>query len=171
MKKIACVGSRDIDQTMSEMMEEIGSYVVLKGHVLASGNATGSDQAYARGGNKINPENVWLYLPWSKYEAEARVCGNLCLLQADDSESLINLAKRHHGGWDHLTAGSKKLMVRNAAIVSGANLVIAYPNPKKKWGGGTGHGIKIAKELGIKTILLTETTLAEVKAEIDALCD
>ncbi len=166
--KIATIGSREINDELATTMEAIGSYIVSSGHVLASGNAIGSDQAYARGGNKINPENVWLYIPWGKYEAQARVLGNLCILT--DDEEAINLAKQHHKAWDYLTQGAKKLMVRNACIIRGSDLVIAYLNPKKKWGGGTSHGVRIAEALGIKTILLKDQTFTEIKKEIDAVC-
>jgi hypothetical protein len=40
-------------------------------------------------------------------------------------------------------------MARNARIVSTSQLVVAWPNRNKIGYGGTGHGMRVAMELGI----------------------
>jgi len=43
-------------------------------------------------------------------------------------------------------------MVRNAQIIAGSSLVIALSNPRKRGGGGTGHGLRVAEHLMLPRI-------------------
>lgn len=145
--KIACIGSRDISPEIEKKMEAIGEFIASKGWWLGSGNALGSDAAYARGANRIDPKRVILYLPWSTYNKELIVAGNrLCVETQPEWE---NLAARHHPRYPLLGQGVKAMMIRNAGIVRNADAVIAYLNRTKIGGGGTGHGWRIAEALGI----------------------
>ena len=51
-----------------------------------------------------------------------------------------------------LKHGTRRLMARNAAILDGARLVVAYPNLGSPTGGGTGVGMKLATESGIPVV-------------------
>lgn len=145
--KIACIGSREINPQIESEMEHIGEFIARQGWWLASGNAIGSDQAYARGANRVNPTKVILYLPWSTYEDQAIVEGNQVL--ESPKPEWEELAARHHPRYPLLGQGAQKMMVRNAGIVRNADAVIAYLNRRKIGGGGTGHGARIASALEI----------------------
>jgi hypothetical protein len=158
------------------MMEELGEYIASKDFRVRTGNAQGSDQAFARGANRVDPGRTWLYLPWGGYEAPAIVEGNhvvdVSLIEnvSYRKEHFTKLASDNHPAWPNLTQGVRKLMVRNACIVWGSNLVLAHLNHAKKGGGGTGHGWRIAESLGIERIDLSEQTNIEaIKRKIDEL--
>lgn len=154
MKKIACIGKRQITYEEGAVLEDIGKLVVISDCILASGNAEGSDQAYARGGNIVDPGRVHLYLPWYNSHRSAIVEGNETFLPVAASEDTRQLAIRCHPAWAHFTATVKDLMVRNAMIVEGSALVIAFPS-RKAGGGGTGHGMRVAEHLMIPRLDLT----------------
>ena len=172
-KYIACIGSREISTEVAEALNMLGTYIVESGTVLISGNAKGSDQAFANGGNSIDPTMVMLYLPWATYEKQAIKEGNRII-----DVSLIDkvpvrkarfekLASDHHPAWNKLTQGAHRLMLRNAAIIAKADLVLAYPSKNKQGGGGTGHGIRIANTLGKSILDLSKVlNIESVKSEI-----
>lgn len=167
IRKFACIGSRDTPPHIIEMMQDIGEYIASKRNcVIATGNAKGADQAFAKGGNRVDPMKVWLYLPWVTYEEQAIVWGNRTINDLEPGTRII--AARNHPAWANLSFGVKRLMIRNAAIVMGSSLVIAYLNRERKGGGGTGHGWRIAEDLGIRRIdLAANEDLREIKAMID----
>ena len=68
MKKIACIGTREISEEMRRKLSLFGKMIVMRGYELHTGNALGSDAAFAEGGNKL-PGQVHLHLPWSSYNA------------------------------------------------------------------------------------------------------
>lgn len=146
-KKIACIGSRDIPPDVEAKMEAIGEYIAQRGWYLGSGNALGADAAYARGANRVDPSKVIIYLPFPSYNRELIVPGNHIV--NDTQPEWERLAAQHHPRFPLLTRGAKAMMVRNAGIVRNADFVIAYLNRTKIGGGGTGHGWRIAGELGI----------------------
>lgn len=159
MRKIACIGSRDAPPEYLELMRKIGSYIVRSKCCVATGNAQGSDQAFALGGNQVDSQKVILYLPWSTYEKSAIEWGNRRVL--DHPTGCRELAARHHPAWGNLTQGVRSLMTRNASIILDSKLVIAYLNHSKQGGGGTGHGWRIAKSLGIPRIDLSEISASD----------
>lgn len=153
--KVACVGARSTPPDILTMMEDIGEYIVSQPKcVLASGNATGADQAFARGGNKVDSMRVWLYLPWQTYESQAVVWGNRTITDWEPGTRII--AARNHPNWERLSFGVKRLMIRNAGLLMGSSLVIGYLDHSKPGGGGTGHGWRIAEDLGIERIDLSK---------------
>jgi len=145
--KVACIGSRETPEDILAGMEWIGKIIVQQNWWLASGNALGADAAYARGGNSINPKKVMLYLPWSTYNDELIVPGNVLVTKVE--EEWIDIAARHHPRYPLLSKGAQSMMIRNAGIVRNADLVIAYLNNRKQGGGGTGHGWRIAETYDI----------------------
>lgn len=54
LPKIACIGSRQIGKYQF-LCYQVGQKVVRSGYFLATGNATGADQAFAAGANSIDP--------------------------------------------------------------------------------------------------------------------
>lgn len=140
--KIACVGSRDISEPVAALLRAIGAEIVGRDWELHSGNADGSDAAFAAGGN-VRPELVHLHLPWPSYNADRIVAGNVLHNALD--EQLMQLAKSAHPVWSHLGQGSKKLMTRNASIVQTSDVVVAFQ--KSEGSGGTAHSLRIASAL------------------------
>jgi hypothetical protein len=145
-----------------------------QGHTLRTGNATGVDQAFARGANQIDPTLVELYLPWRSYNRDAVVPGNVVHVLDDYPrqvvDDLVYEASGFHPAWNKLKQGGRKLMARNGTIIRGKNaplveLVLAMPS--HVLGGGTGQGMRLAEGLGIEVIDLN--TLG--KSELSALCN
>ena len=162
--KIACVGSRDISEQVARLLQNIGKEIVDRCWELHSGNANGSDYAFATGGNS-KPELVHLHLPWASYNAEQVVTGNILHHYVD--EHLVRVAKAAHPAWSYLGQGSKKLMARNASIILNSDVVVAFQASPGK--GGTAHSIRIASDLGRPTVLVqadssTESVLSYIEA-------
>lgn len=167
--KIACVGNRDISGQVAALLRGIGAEIVRRDWELHSGNANGSDAAFAAGGNS-RPELVHLHLPWPSYNAEQIVAGNV--LHDALSEQLMQLAKSAHPVWSHLGQGSKKLMTRNASIVQTSDVVVAFQ--KSEGSGGTSHSLRIASALGRPVIRVrpdstTETILSSIEAALSSI--
>lgn len=160
--RIACIGSREISGKTEKLMESIGEFIIQQGWYVSSGNAIGSDAAYARGANRIDPTHVILYLPKPNVNKELIVEGNR--VSTKQPQEWVDVARNHHDRFDKLDPYVQKLMARNAGIVLRATKVIAYLNPNKPWGGGTGHGWRIAKTYNIPRLDLSEKeyTLQEV---------
>lgn len=166
IKSLACIGSRNLPVNLAQLLEEIGSWITNSGIVLNTGNADGSDQHFAAGGNR-NPALVHLHLPCANYNSARIDCQNKVYFQYD--QAIADLAARVHPAWNNLGPTAKKFLVRNASIVSSSDAVIAYQSYSKPWGGGTGHGLKIAEELGKKSFLISlATTLGDVSAFVES---
>ncbi len=159
--RVACIGSRDLDDYQTTVCEKLGGYIVQCGHTLHSGNAPGADQAFARGGNAVDPAAVHLHLPWSNFERQATHPDNVVHSLDDLDEAHLKLytyiAKRHHPAFRRLSQGAVKLMVRNSSILLPppaylpVGRCLAIPSDKKG-GGGTGQGMRIAVYEGIPLV-------------------
>ena len=171
----AGIGSRDLTPEQLEICRKLGQWFAAAGWVLNSGNAKGADQAFALGANRVDPSLVHLHLPWPSYERQAVVKGNVvrCVedLATHELEWYTKHAEKHHPAWGRLSQGAQKLMTRNGMILlpcgcHPVDLVLAWPS-NRKGGGGTGQGMRIAEEQGVRLINLNNTT----QASLAALCD
>lgn len=153
---VACVGRRDLKRSESLYLESVGLALIENGHSIASGNAPGSDQAFALGASYLDPSKVTLYLPWSSFEKKAVIEGNVLHQVEEATAEHQDLARRAHPAWDRLEPTVRRLMVRNAMIVKSSAVVIAFPDLTKPGLGGTGHAMRCALELGIPVWLLNE---------------
>lgn len=132
---------------------------------MTSGAAPGADQlavitALEAGGA------VELYLPWRTYEQEfvetvvARFPGQVRLevYYGNQNNAWGRSVQQYHPGWANLTQGAYALHARNYGIVhtpeGPVNEVYALPS-KKRGGGGTGQGMRIAKATGVPLYDLT----------------
>lgn len=163
MSRIACIGSRSIPSSVLAWMEEAGAALVKAGHTIVSGNATGADQAWARGGNSVDPARVELCLPWADFEERAVVPGNvvrvLDSVPAEDREVYYAVIQTHNSG-HHPNPSVQKLFARNAMIVIGP----LRPGSKVHWNrvshvlaygverGGTRRACKIAHRFGVQIL-------------------
>jgi hypothetical protein len=171
----AGIGSRDLTPEQLEICRKLGQWFAAAGWVLHSGNAPGADQAFARGANRVDPSLVYLHLPWPKFESHALVDGNVTRCVEDLNEGDLAwytaYAEKHHPAWGRLSQGAKKLMTRNGMIMlpfgfQHVDLCLAWPS-NRKGGGGTGQGMRIAEEQGVRLINLNNMT----QAALAALCD
>lgn len=142
---ISCIGSREISDRTFEILFQIGAEIAKRGWRVVSGNALGSDFAYASGANSIDGNLVTLYQPWPSYNSEQLAWGNMVILNEESHWS--ELAKKHHPRYDNLTQGAKKMMNRNVGIILGGDATLAVLNPNKIGGGGTGHGWRVSAAL------------------------
>lgn len=163
-RKVACIGSRDLSPDALRFCEQIGYAIAKSGAgrlFVGSGNATGADQAYARGVNKVDPTLLVVYQPWESYEKQAVVAGNRVRTPPYDS-SFEKAAEELHGAWEKLGRGPRAMHTRNMAILDQALLCVAWPGAKA-WGGGTGTGVRRAVQLGIPVI---DLRIEEVRVEL-----
>lgn len=162
MSRIACIGSRETPPAVLRWMESAGAELVRTGHTVVSGNAPGADQAWARGGNSVDPAKVELCLPWAYFESSAIVTGNvLRQLVLDKFVDAWKLAQQLHPRWDRCSDGARRLLTRNVMIVQGSDRVLGYLNRGKKGGGGTGFAFKIARHLDVKAYDVSEPEIRE----------
>lgn len=145
--KIACIGSRETTPELETKMEEIGAAIVSRGWYLGSGNARGSDAAYARGANRVDPTKVILYVVDARHNPQFIVKGNHVVTTTE--REWERLAAQHHPGYLRMKPYVQGLMNRNAGIVRNADAVIAFLNRNATGFGGTGHGWRIAGTLEI----------------------
>lgn len=145
VQTIACIGSRETPPVILNWMVEIGAALVRSGCEIRSGNAPGADQAWARGGNSVDPRRVTLCLPWEDFEEKAIIPGNVVrVLRLAESEHYVRDVRDTHPNFAALSSGSVRLHARNAMIVDGVHLVLGALNPDKPGGGGTGSAFRIA---------------------------
>ena len=129
-------------------MEETAAKLVTAGYGIASGNAPGADQAWARGANTVNPARVILFLPWDSFERQAvHPKNNICTFRPTDHGRYAQLAipRVELRG----TPGQIALLARNAMIVDGVHCVLGYVAAGKS---GTRHAFGIAQLQGIITM-------------------
>lgn len=146
---IACVGSRQTPVDVLVWLKDKGEAIVRAGHHIVSGNAPGADQAWAAGGNKIDPAQVTLCLPWSGFEAASVNARNMTRVLASPMTAgerhYYNLAASLHPAWENMPPGAQRLHARNVMIVESARVVFGYVGP----GGGTAMAFRIARHLQV----------------------
>jgi hypothetical protein len=150
--KIACVGARETPPFILRWMEQTGAKIVKAGHTLVTGNASGADQAWARGGNEY-PERVELCLPWAGFEKFSVHRDNVVRV-FDDEERYLNIAAGCHPRWSVVSPAGRRLQARNIMILEDAVMALGYLDARKRSGGGTG-GVKRAAERVFKIPFLS----------------
>ena len=157
--RYACIGSRALSDDEIQRCHDLGRHLVQCGHEVHTGNAPGADQAFAAGGSSVDPSLVHLHLPWSTFEAqhiiEGNVVHNLNDMHPDGLALYEQIAADHHPAWSRLSQGVRKLMMRNSSILlpppetRAVDVCIAFPGVPL---GGTGQGMRIAEYLHIRLI-------------------
>ncbi len=161
--RIAGIGSRGLDEGQLDVCYRLGIFIATCGGEIHSGNADGADQAFARGGNTVDPTLVHLHLPWPNFNREAIVRGNHIHLPQEQS-GYAETAAKYHPTWKYLTQGARKLHTRNVSIVcwpTMKDMVLAFPS-NKKGGGGTGQGMRVAKGFDVPVIDLNGMDTAQL---------
>lgn len=145
--KIACIGSRDIDEATFQKLKKIGRFIAKKGWEINSGNADGSDFAFQSGANEVDPNLVNVYMPWKTYNLQHLAPGNNVKFDVEPEWS--KLARLHHPKYSVLKDSVKALMDRNAGIVMDSDRVLAFLNHDRVGAGGTRHGWNCAGGLNL----------------------
>lgn len=158
MGSIAGIGSRDWDFDQLEAITNVSNSLSRKYEYLHSGNANGSDYAFALG---FPQDKVILHLPWSGYNRENIHPENLLTIDGFPYQAKAREIwdkYREEGNrpyWDNLKPSIRNLMGRNYGIIHTVEEVYAAPKIENgKYAGGTWFGIMIAKELKIPVNIL-----------------
>jgi len=154
--RIAFIGTRNFEHYANERAgstyTKAVAWAVAWGYTITTGGCVGCDQhagniAYNLGGH------LHLVLPWESYE-EAWVSSltkgavTVDVYNCDVHRTWTDSVIRYHPHGSNLSGGALALHARNFGIVEGTKAVVALPS-NKPGGGGTGQGMRIAKDLGI----------------------
>lgn len=146
---IATIGNRSVPPDFEKILLKIGQDIAYHGYCLNSGNASGSDELFARGANDVDPALVHLFLPWRGFRSESIKEGNKVTVfdpYSPDHEEAMRFAGGIHVNWNLCSDPVRKLHARNVLIVKDTIAVVAY---QTKHRGGTQLGMNVAQFWGI----------------------
>lgn len=170
-------GSREVPPEIEQQMERLAAALIRRFPQLTvrSGNAPGSDQAWARGVNSVDARRLELVLPVPNWRGEAIAEGNQAwsLREAppEDVKAAGLLTREHYQAgsrrgavaYDPMPAFKKPYLERDALKVLGwldyhgrrrkATAALFYVNPARKGGGGTGHTMRLCEAEGVPFFL------------------
>ena len=178
----AGVGSRATPDDVLAGMSDVAQVLGDAGFALSTG---GADRAFEAGALRTDAP-VTVHTPWPGYngyrpgrDPESDI--DVIHPRADDTvrdTSFLHLARKHHPAWDRCRRGARALFLRNVSILAGAlddngtvlpvRAVIAWtPNGRAhgREAGGTGHTLRVAAELAIPVVNLSERTPPERNAD------
>ena len=162
-------GSRDVPRPVQQHMEALSARLMrtFSKLIARSGNAEGSDQAWARGVNAVDPKRLQLVLPVPNYKGAVIDSDNevMTLQEAppEDFYSARTLTRANYvygdrrgaEAYDGLPPFKQTYLDRDALKVLGttdyrggrmkATAALFYINPAKKNGGGTGHTLRLCE--------------------------
>ena len=155
MTQLVCagIGSRATPRSVLEQMTVMAAWLARRGWHLHSGGAAGADTAFAAG---APPGRRTLFLPWPRYRSCA---GPDCrTLSPDETGRCLAIAAALHPAWHRCSPAARKLHARNAAILGAHTALpvdaVACWTSSGVASGGTGMGIRIARERGIPVLNL-----------------
>lgn len=151
LKTVAIIGSRRIDPNQFNYIVAVAKAFAKRGWVIKTGCADGADYASMVGCREVDPTLLTLYLPWARYnESYQRDTDHKLIYDERDQQFLFwkESVAKYHPAPQRLSRGAFALMARNYGIVSGADVVVAMPMSITDVG-GTGQGMRIAKDLDI----------------------
>ena len=170
---IGVTGSVGIGSPIARYVESVGEHyaTLFPNAMFRAGNAPGVDQAFQLGVNFVDPTRLTLCLPWPGFEPRSIVepadwtydatssvqsAGNTVLdIKLHGEARHWQLAQDAEWGyWERLGPAAQKLYCRNAMIVDGCTVLLAWPDVSKKGWGGTGHTMRCAEVLDIPVYLL-----------------
>lgn len=183
------IGSRATPPTTQRIMMYFARELERDGYTLRSGNATGADQAFAKGVVK----NAQIWLPWKDFEKDFqekhpdhryRLVGDYCTCGEPDDEAWDSVEKFHPNFNNmHKLVGTPtekkyytflKFMARNYRQIRGlgdepdSQFVVCW-TPKGEEVGGTAQAIRIARHFDIPVYNLFNMTKEDVSKEIHKL--
>jgi len=153
MRWYAGIGSRRTPPEVAERMTRAAMRLEALGFGLRSGAAQGADAAFEAGVS--NPLAKQIFLPWRGFNGHET---GRCTL----SQDAMDMAKRFHPGFEHLSIPAKKLMARNSYQILGPDLsdpvlfVLCWTpdgcesaQERQRGTGGTGQAIAMASACSI----------------------
>ena len=142
-----------------------------------SGNASGSDEAFAQGVASVDPKRMQLITPYTTHRAKHRPEGSYSvgleeLPKAEEPKIYYETSKaspKNKGPVDYLQAnpGAKsgasqkaRYLIRDTVKVLGsvanglqpATIGLFYTDPKDKYAGGTGHTIRVCEQNNVPVV-------------------
>lgn len=183
MKFFAGIGSRQIPASIKLDMAALSHILTSDGYTLRSGNAVGSDQAFAIG---VVENRAQIWLPWNDFNTsfqeqypdhEYRLVSDRCPYGVSDDEAWDSVAK-FHPNYDNMESSGQapfrvfmSFMSRNYRQVRGwgepdSEFVICWTHDGTDCG-GTGQAIRVARYYGIPVFNLYHLTKDEVLKEIE----
>ena len=150
----AGIGSRATPRAVLDDMTVMAAWLARRGWHLHSGGAAGADTAFAAGA----PGGCrTVFLPWPGYRGHR---GADCRTPSPDRFArCLAIASDLHPAWQRCLPAARRLHARNAAILLGADCdapvdaVVAWTS-RGETTGGTGLGIRIARDRGIPVLNL-----------------
>lgn len=147
----AIIGTRDPDEAQMEVAYRLAWAITTLGRkFVRTGAAYGIDQRAMEGSR---PDRLKVYLPWGSYNRDLVPAGcSVVVYTPSIHAAWADSVARFHPNPRALSRGAFALHARNFGIVSDppVKAVIAFPGPSGS--GGTGQGMRIARDLGIPVI-------------------
>lgn len=170
------IGSRVVPPYITGEMTALAHDLCERGYILRSGNAHGSDQAFARG---VYDDKAQIWLPWPDFNKtfqgqypnhRYRLVGDECCPGEPDPEAWDSIDKFHPSP-KSLSWEGRKFMARNYRQVKGwgepdSKFVICWTH-NGEYSGGTAQAMRIADHYQIPILNLAKLTADEVMKEID----
>ncbi|AOQ24656.1 hypothetical protein MTAT_20010 [Moorella thermoacetica] len=151
---IAVIGTRKPAPEVVSLCERICVAFRDLGCSLVTGNAMGIDGIARDVWNERAPERVTLILPWAGYNRQFIRPQNHVVV-FENQKAWKDSVRKYHPAAGRLSVGGFKLHARNFGIIEAADVVIAFPS-NKPGGGGTGQGIRIARDMGKPLFILPQ---------------
>lgn len=168
----AGIGSRSAPKNIQKIMSELASELCDMGYWLRSGNADGSDQAFAKG---VHDKKAQIWLPWKDFNFTFQVAHpkhTYKVIRYDDSDAFKSI-DQFHPKPSRLGGQGIKLMARNYRQMIGENepdseFVICWTTDGNIVG-GTGQAWRIALHSKIPVYNLHDMSKDQVIKEIQKL--
>jgi hypothetical protein len=143
---LAIIGTREPDDFQYDTAEDLARYVSTEfGMRVRTGAANGIDHQAMKGtmAGKLD-----CCLPWFSYNRSIIPAHANCIVYDPwHDRAWSESVDKHHPNPDKLTRGARALHARNYGIIAPAYAALAFPGRGES--GGTGQGIRIARDLGI----------------------
>lgn len=169
MKYYSGIGSRTINENIKVNMITLATALSLQGYTLRSGNATGSDQAFADG---VVKDMAQIWLPWMGFnqDFQDKYPDHTYRLVGEDDADAWDSIEKFHPKPEALNSNGRCFMARNYRQIVGlgepdSEFVICWTHDGTDVG-GTGQAIRIAKDRGIPVYNLFDMTPTDIFKEI-----
>jgi len=170
MKYYSGIGSRTIDENTRIDMITLATALSLQGYTLRSGNATGSDQAFADG---VVKDMAQIWLPWMGFNQDfidKYPDHTYRTVKLVGDEYAWDSIEKFHPKPEALNGNGRSYMARNYRQIVGlgepdSEFVICWTHDGTDVG-GTGQAIRIAKDRGIPVYNLFDMTPTDIFKEI-----
>lgn len=172
----AGIGSRETTPRILAEMEQLAQRLANAGWTLRTGGADGADGAFENGHQTAaGTHNLEVYLPWNGYnDRQALSEDGTIVLDAATRTMAETIAGRLHPAWHRCRRGARALHARNVAIIQGRKLdddvdaVVCWTRDGDATG-GTGMGIRIARERKIPVFNLFSAQSDDIHAALETI--